>query len=104
MKLNVPGILQFFKKFGKYHITIAIFLFVILIWDDNNIFVRISMENKINQLENDIEHYEGIIKESTDRLNELQTNSDNLEKFARENYLMKKKDEDIFIVEEEEKK
>lgn len=104
MKFNVQKTLQFFKKFGKYHITIAIFLFVILIWDDNNIFVRISMENKINQLENDIEHYESIIKESTDRLNELQTNSDNLEKFARENYLMKKKGEDIFIVEEEEKK
>ena len=32
------------------------------------------------------------------RLNELQTNNENLEKFAREQYLMKKPDEEIFIV------
>ncbi len=104
MKFKTFRHLRFFKKLGKYHIAIAIFLFIILIWDDNNIFNRIMLDHKINQLQSEIEHYEGIIQESTDRINELKTNSDNLEKFARENYLMKKNDEDIFIVEEEEKK
>ena len=32
------------------------------------------------------------------RLNELRTNNENLEKFAREQYLMKKPNEDIFII------
>lgn len=104
MRFKETKFFAFINKFGKYHITIAIFLFIILVWDDNNIFNRIMLDRKIHQLNGEIEHYEGIIKESTDRLNELQTNGDNLEKFARENYLMKKQDEDIFIVEEEPKK
>jgi cell division protein FtsB len=33
-------------------------------------------------------------------MNELQSNDDNLEKFAREHYLMKRKDEDIYIIKE----
>lgn len=104
MRFKDSRFFQFIRKYAKYNITFVVFLFVILIWDDNNLYNRIMLDRKIDQLEGDIEHYEGIIKESTDRLNELKTNSDNLEKFAREKYLMKKKDEDIFIVEEEEKK
>ncbi len=104
MRFKDSRFFQFIRKYAKYNITFVVFLFVILIWDDNNLYNRIMLDRKIDQLESDIEHYEGIIKESTDRLNELKTNSDNLEKFAREKYLMKKKDEDIFIVEEEEKK
>ena len=34
-------------------------------------------------------------------MNELKTNPDNLEKFAREKYLMKKDNEDIFVIVEE---
>ena len=40
---------------------------------------------------------ERIITDSL-KLNELKTNNENLEKFAREQYLMKKDNEDIFIV------
>lgn len=34
-----------------------------------------------------------------EKLNELNSNRDSLEKFAREQYLFKKEDEDIFIIE-----
>ena len=43
-----------------------------------------------------------MIKKDKNRIHELKTNRDNLEKFAREQYLMKKKNEDIFIIIEEE--
>jgi cell division protein DivIC len=101
MKFKESAFFRFFSKFGKYHFTILIFLFVIVYWDENNLIYRFTLDRKIHQLESDIEHYEGIIKESTKQLDQLRTNSEKLEKFARENYLMKKKDEDIFIVEEE---
>lgn len=104
MKFKESAFYRFFRKFGKYHFTIIIFLFVIIYWDENNLIYRFSLDRKIHQLESGIEHYNGIITESTQQLDQLRTNSDKLEKFARENYLMKKKNEDIFIVEETEAK
>jgi cell division protein FtsB len=51
-------------------------------------------------LENEIAKYKKEIKENREKLKELQTDKVGLEQFAREEYLMKKPDEDIFIVEE----
>jgi cell division protein FtsB len=42
--------------------------------------------------------YEEKIREDRAKLEELESNPANLEKFARENYLMKKDNEDIFII------
>jgi len=39
------------------------------------------------------------IKENKEKLNELMSSPANLEKFAREKYLMKKDDEDVFVIE-----
>ena len=40
-------------------------------------------------------------EEDTERLNELSTNPEAIEKIAREKYLMKNPNEDIYIFEEE---
>jgi cell division protein FtsB len=48
------------------------------------------------------EYYLERIAEDSKKLNELMTNDENLEKFAREQYLMKKPDEDIFLIVEKE--
>lgn len=52
----------------------------------------------LKQLEKDRVYYLEQIKTDSARLQELRTNDKNLEKFAREQYLMKKDNEDIFIV------
>ena len=52
----------------------------------------------LKQLERDRVYYLEQIKTDSARLQELHTNDKNLEKFAREQYLMKKDNEDIFIV------
>jgi cell division protein FtsB len=59
---------------------------------------RIQNMNQLHQLEKDKIYYTYKIKENRTKLNELQTDSKNLEKFAREQYLMKKDNEDIFII------
>ncbi len=38
------------------------------------------------------------IEADRNRLEELRTNNENLEKFAREQYLMKRADEEIFVI------
>jgi len=62
---------------------------------------RYRLANRIKQLEKQKEHYIQEIEQNNRKMDELQSNSKNLEKFAREEYLMKKDDEVIFVVEEE---
>ena len=47
-----------------------------------------------------VEKYRKQYEEDTEKLKELTTNPEALEKIAREKYLMKKPDEDIFVFEE----
>jgi len=69
-----------------------------LLFDSSN-WVDVYREYKrIKNLEQDKDYYTNKIENDRNRLNELQTNNENLEKFAREQYLMKKPDEEIFIV------
>ena len=59
------------------------------------------MSSEINQLEEDREYYLEQIQKDSARLSELTTNKENLEKYAREQFLMKKPNEDVFVVIEE---
>lgn len=73
----------------------------LLFFDQNNLLDRRKYVNEYKQLLKDREYYLEKIEEDKKRLEELQTNDENLEKFAREQYLMKKDGEDIFIIREE---
>ncbi|HZJ74330.1 MAG TPA: septum formation initiator family protein [Perlabentimonas sp.] len=83
---------------NKYILTIAIFLLWMLIFDSSN-WVDVYREySKIKKLNKEKEYYLEKIEEDRQKLEELQTNNENLEKFAREQYLMKKPNEDIFVI------
>ena len=89
---------------NKYVLTIAVFGIWMLFFDQNNLVDRIRMTSEIRQLEVDREYYlEQILKDSAN-LSELTTNKENLEKYAREQFLMKKSNEDVFVVIEEKDK
>jgi cell division protein DivIC len=83
---------------NKYVLSLLLFLVWILFFDANNLLERYSMMRETHRMEKN-KHYfrERIIADSI-RMNELKTDKDNLEKFAREQYLMKKDDEDIFVI------
>jgi cell division protein FtsB len=51
-------------------------------------------------MEKEKKYYLEKIKSDTKKLEELRTDRENLEKFAREQYLMKRDNEDVFIVTE----
>jgi cell division protein FtsB len=89
---------------NKYVLTIAVFAIWMLFFDQNNIVDRIKMTNEIRQLEEDREFYQEQIQQDSARLSELTTNKENLEKYAREQFLMKKPNEDVFVVVEEKEK
>ncbi|MBN1144459.1 MAG: septum formation inhibitor [Bacteroidales bacterium] len=83
---------------NKYVLTALVFLFWLLLFDQNNLAERRKSNRKYNQLLEEKGYYLQKIDEDRKRINELKTNTENLEKFAREQYLMKKDNEDIFVI------
>ena len=98
---RVPPVLR-----NRYLIATVIFAVWLIFFDNNNLIERFRDIAALKQLKRDREYFTNRIEEDTRKLNELKTSNENLEKFAREEYLMKKDNEDIFIIvtEEEEKK
>lgn len=84
----------------KYFITIVIFLVIIVFLDENNLIRRAKHRKEINELTSEIQKYRSQYEADTRTLEELMNNPEALEKVAREKYLMKRPDEDIFIFEE----
>jgi len=83
---------------NRYMITVLIFILWLLLLDPNNIISRVKEVRTRNRLLREKEYYMGRIEEDRRKLEELRTSNDNLEKFAREQYNMKKADEDLFII------
>jgi cell division protein DivIC len=84
---------------NKYTLSLIIFLGWIIFFDQNNLVERVQNLNQVHQLERDRIYYTSKIKDDSIKLEQLRTDKKNLEKFAREQYLMKKKNEDIFVFE-----
>lgn len=83
---------------NKYLLTIIIFLIWIVLLDSNNLISRRKEMKDLKKLRADRDYYVQRIEEDKRKLYELKTDDRNLEKFAREQYRMKKADEDLYIV------
>ena len=84
---------------NSLQITILLFVVVMLfLFSDSNIKKRINSDREIRNLKSQIEFYRKKTEEDKKKLHELKSNKENLEKFARENYFMKKDNEEIFII------
>jgi cell division protein DivIC len=86
---------------NKYVITFLIFYFWLFFFDQHSVWERLEHENTIESLEHEKAYFIEKIDNDKNRIHELKTNRKNLEKSAREQYLMKKENEDIFIIIEE---
>ena len=90
---KVPPVLR-----NKYLLTIIIFVVWILLFDSNNLIARYKEMKELRKLKTDREYYIKRIEGDRQKLHELKTDNHNLEKFAREQYRMKKPDEDLYII------
>jgi len=93
---RLKRIVSFFKN--KFILTVVIFVVWIFLFDSNNLLDRIRDLRNLNLLKSDKEYYLQKTTQDSLRLKELKTDNANLEKFAREQYLMKRDNEDIFVV------
>src|SRR5579872_608682 len=83
---------------NKY-ITASLLFFVwICFFDRNDLISEMKLVYKINHLKTERTYYAQQTDLARENLKELQTNPANLEKFAREKYLMKKDNEDVYVI------
>ena len=87
---------------NKYLILLLLFIFWIVFLDDYNLINQNKMKNNVDDLKELKEFYISEIKSDSTELSNLKNDSEEQEKFAREKFLMKKDNENIFIIRENE--
>lgn len=87
---------KFVRNF--YFISGALFLFWMLFLDSNDLISQFRLSRKISTLENEKEYYLKKFDEVQEEHDQLLSNTEALEKFAREKYLMKKDTEDLYVI------
>ena len=90
------------KLNNRYIYATVLFLLVILVIDDFNLFEQRKLKKSLKDQKQQIEYYEKEISESKEYLNALQNDTATMEKVAREQYLMKRDNEIIYLIETQE--
>ncbi|MEN8125820.1 MAG: septum formation initiator family protein [Bacteroidota bacterium] len=83
---------------NKYFLILMIFVVWMLFFDENSFLNHRELDKELNKLEKSIDYYQKEIDADNKIISNLK-NPDSLEKFAREEYKMKKKNEEIYIIE-----
>lgn len=83
---------------NKYVLTTLGFIIWLLFFDRHDIISQLKLRKELQKLEEEKTFYLKEIEKDSKNLNELLTDPKTLEKFAREKYLMKKDNEDIFVI------
>lgn len=82
----------------RYAITLGFFFLWMMFFDRNNMLEQYKLRSQLNDLIDEKEYYLREMEKAQKEYDELFTNQESLEKFAREKYLMKKDNEDIFVI------
>jgi len=85
---------------NKYLITFFVFLVWIFFIDTFDITTQIKMNKEFKQLKEQQEFYKAEIEKDSTKIDDLNNDPQEQERFARERFLMKKDNEDLFIVRE----
>lgn len=83
---------------NKYFLSVAAFVVWLLFFDKNDVIAQYEYRSEVNKLQEEKDFYVREIAKVKKDLNELNTNLNTAEKFAREKYFMKKDNEDIFVI------
>ncbi len=85
---------------SKFFIAFAVFALVMLVFDKNDLFTQAERRQELRNLEKSRQYFTDQINTERTELDKLKTNPATLEKYAREKYLMKRENEDLFLVTE----
>ncbi len=94
---KIKQLLQRLKRF-QYPIIITLILVYMTFFDVNSFQNHYTLNQVISKLEKQKDFYRAEIQKDSLAIHALTHSKASLEKFARETYLMKRDNEDIFIV------
>ncbi|MFB9842553.1 FtsB family cell division protein [Mucilaginibacter ginsenosidivorans] len=83
---------------NKYFVVSLAFLVWMVFFDKNDLFSQYQYHQQLSKLKHERDFYQKETAKATQDLDELTSNKEKLEKFAREKYLMKKANEDVFVI------
>ncbi len=83
---------------NKYFIILLLFLIWMVFFDENSFLNHWELDREIDNLEKSNEYYKDQIEQDKKVIDNL-NDPDSLEKYAREEYKMKKENEEIFLIE-----
>ena len=86
---------------NKYLIALGVFTVIMLFFDKNDVFTQSARKSQLRDLQESRQYYTERIATERKELEELKSNPGTLEKYAREKYLMKRDNEDLFIIPDE---
>ena len=83
-----------------YILILTVFVVWMIFFDTNSLLIHMELKKEINKLEKQKEFLQEEIEKDKEVIDRL-SDPEELEKFAREQYYLKKKDEEIYIIEYE---
>lgn len=86
---------------NKYSLTLIFFIIWMSFFDRNDFFSQLSLRRQLKEMEAEKKYYNDKLKEVQATHQNLFKSDENLERYAREQYLMKKENEELFIIVEE---
>lgn len=86
---------------NKYALTLTIFFIWMIFFDKNSMINQFKKVNAYYKLKGEVESLKSGAAENQDKVKAFLENKKVLEKLARERYLMKRKNEDVYILTEE---
>ncbi|WP_264560571.1 FtsB family cell division protein [Flavobacterium sp. N2270] len=99
---NILTKFPFLKFLGNRYILVLVLFSVWMIFLDNYSYLEHRiLDKEIDELETNKQYYINEIKKDSLKIKHLK-NSDQIEKYAREKYFMKRENEDIYLIEFEE--
>lgn len=84
---------------NKYLLTAIGFFVWMMYFDQYDYFMMRQRNRQLNELKNNIAYLDKEIAKMEQERTALVNNPDELEKFAREQYFMKKDNEDLYVIE-----
>ena len=82
---------------NRYAASILFFIGYVSFFDQNNIMTLYTYNSQLKSLESEKEYFNIVIEKTSNELYDLTQNPATLEKFARENYFMRKENEEVFV-------
>lgn len=87
------------KLNNRYVYATLLFLVVILVIDPFNVFEQVRLHKALKDQKQQIEYYKKEVSQSKQYLQALQNDTATMEKVAREQYLMKRDNEVVYLIE-----